>query len=202
LERFADHQLCLVDEASGYVVAAANCAPVRCDDIGNLPEEGWDWAVETAAGQSGEDANVLVALAVSVPVMHRAKGHARVMIRALQDQAVRRGYEALIVAVRPSAKAAHPHVAIEDYMTWKDSRGRIFDPWLRSHSACGGRMVKACKRSMVVEEPLAFWETWLNQSFERSGDYTVPGALAPVRIDLEARIGRYEEPNGWMAYER
>jgi hypothetical protein len=201
LEDFADFQLCLVDDAQAYVVAAANCAPIRCADIEDLPEEGWDWAVETAAMQCGVGANVLAALAVSVPLMHRSKGYARVMIRALQDQAIRRGFDAVVVAVRPSAKAGHVNVPIEDYMTWRDSKGRVFDPWLRSHVACGGRMVRPCARSMVVEEPLAFWETWLNQRFERSGDYVAPGALAPVQIDIERRIGRYEEPNVWMAYE-
>ena len=53
---------------------------------------------------------------------------------------------------------------------------------------------------MVVEEHIAFWETWAGRSFETSGRYLVEGALVPISIDLDRQIGRYEEPNVWVAY--
>jgi hypothetical protein len=37
--------------------------------------------------------------------------------------------------------------------------------------------------------------------FPETGDYVVPGALVPVRIDREADEGRYGEPNLWMRHE-
>jgi hypothetical protein len=58
----------------------------------------------------------------------------------------------------------------------------------------------ACTRSMVVEETVAFWEAWAKQTFPKSGEYEIKGGLAPLKIDLERRIGRYEEPNVWIAY--
>ena len=199
-ERYPDYQLLLVDDASGYPVAAANCVPIFCDDPDLLPSEGWDWVVETAARDNGGPKNTAVGLAVSVPAIHRSKGYARVMINALLDLARRKGLTRLVVPVRPTAKAQYPEVPIEDYITWTDERGRMFDPWLRNHVSAGARVVAPCKRSMVVEEPIAFWETWTQRHFDASGPYTLKGALAPVKMDLEARVGRYEEPNVWVAY--
>lgn len=200
LDYFRDYQLCLVNEADGYPVAVANCVPIKCDDPNKLPQEGWDWAVHHAAMRRGEGANTLCALAVSVPPINRKKGYARVLIRALNNLAQAKGLKGPVVAVRPSAKKQHPFVSIEDYLGWTDDQGRPFDPWIRSHVACGARIVQPCRRSMVVEEPLAFWETWANRKFEQSGAYEVAGAIAPVEIDLSRGVGRYEEPNVWVAY--
>jgi hypothetical protein len=40
----------------------------------------------------------------------------------------------------------------------------------------------------------------MKRRFESSGFYDVPGALAPLEIDLGRQRGRYEEPNVWVAY--
>jgi GNAT superfamily N-acetyltransferase len=202
LDEFPDLQLCLVDVESDLPVALANCVPVSSDgNFDALPAEGWDWLVETGATRRGEPANVLGALAVSVPPVHRGKGYARRMIRAVHDECERRRLDAVIVAVRPTAKCDYPHVPIEEYIGWTDIHGRVFDPWLRSHVSQGARVIGPCKRSMVVEEHIAFWETWAGRSFETSGEYLLGGALVPISIDLERQIGRYEEPNVWVAYD-
>jgi GNAT superfamily N-acetyltransferase len=201
LETYADFQLCLVDEDLGYPVAVANCVPLSCRGIEGLPPEGWDWVVEKAATRGfDEEADTLGALAISVPAVYREKGYARVMIRELLALAQRRGLSGLVAPVRPSRKARHPRVAIEDYITWTDGEGRSYDPWLRSHLTAGGRLVGPCVRSMVVEEPLGFWENWMRQRFDRSGSYDMAGGLVPLQIDLERRRGRYAEPNVWVAY--
>jgi|LNFM01.1.fsa_nt_gb GNAT superfamily N-acetyltransferase len=201
LETYADYQLCLVDEERGYPVAVANCVPLSCRGVEGLPPEGWDWVVETAATRGAdEEADTLGALAISVPAIYREKGYARLMIRELLALAERKGLKGLVAPVRPSLKARHPFVAIEDYVTWTDDRGRPYDPWIRSHLASGGRLVGPCVRSMVVEEPVGFWENWTEQRFERSGSYEVAGGLVPLEIDLERQRGRYAEPNVWVAY--
>ncbi len=199
LDEYPDYQLCLYDEETGYVAAAANCVPLLCEPNA-LPPEGWDWVVESASGKAGQPANMLGALAISVPKVHRSKGYAKLMINALLDLARAKGLNGLVAPVRPSAKAQHPDVSIDDYITWTDERGRVFDPWLRSHLSAGARLIGPCKRSMVVEEPVAFWETWTNRQFEQSGEYKLDGALVPVSIDLDRQRGRYEEPNVWVAY--
>lgn len=199
LDEHADCQLCLVDEATGYPVAVGNCVPLACD-FNSLPPEGWDWIVETAADGARKPRNALGALAISVPGIHRSKGLARRMIEEFQALAARKGLDGVIAPVRPSSKHLHPHTPIHDYVGWKDESGRLFDPWLRSHASAGGKLIKLAPRSMVVEEPVAFWEMWSGRTFEESGDYALPGALIPVSIDLERGAGSYVEPNVWFAY--
>ena len=201
LETYADYQLCLVDEVRGYPVAVANCVPLSCRGIAGLPPEGWDWVVEHASARGPDETpDTLGALAISVPAIYREKGYARLMIRELIALAGRKGLQGLVAPVRPSMKAHHPRVSIDDYITWTDGRGRPYDPWIRSHLASGGRLIGPCARSMVVEEPVGFWENWTKQRFDRSGTYEVPGALVPLEIDLERQRGRYEEPNVWISY--
>lgn len=200
LDAYPEYQLCLVDEDTGYPVAVANSVPFGCFGPASLPPEGWDWLVETAAHSKDKRANMLGALAVSVSAVHRSKGYARRMIRALRDLAEAKKLNGVVVPVRPTGKAFHPWVPIADYTAWTDDGGRPYDPWIRSHLAAGGRLVGLCERSMVVEEPVAFWENWSRQRFERSGAYALEGAIAPVDIDVDRKIGTYQEPNVWMAY--
>lgn len=200
LNAYPEYQLCLVDKETDYPVAVASSVPFACSSPEDLPPEGWDWVVESAARSKGKSANMLGALAISVPSVHRFKGYARLMIRALVDLAEKKGLRGLVAPVRPSAKVHHPWVPIGDYISWTDQNGRVYDPWLRSHLASGGRLIGPCERSMVVQEPIAFWENWSRQCFEKSGDYALDGAIAPVKIDIERQTGRYEEPNIWVSY--
>lgn len=199
LDAYADCQLCLVDEATGYPIAVGNCVPLACD-FNNLPPEGWDWIVETAASESGKRRNALGALAISVPPIHRGKGVARQLIRGFRELAEKKGLDGVIAPVRPSEKWRHPYIAIEDYVGWTDEKGRTYDPWLRSHLSAGGKIVGPAARSMVVEEPIGFWEMWAGRDFPESGEYAMDGALAPVTIDRARGVGRYVEPNVWFAY--
>jgi hypothetical protein len=143
---------------------------------------------------------MLGGLGISVPRVHRSKGLARVVIKAMRDLAEQCGFDGVVIPVRPTAKASHPQVPMHEYIAWTDDNGRAYDPWLRSHLAAGGRIVGEAPRSMVVDEPVAFWETWAGRTFEKSGCYTIEGALAPVEIDLERGVGRYNEPNVWFSY--
>jgi GNAT superfamily N-acetyltransferase len=200
LDEHADCQLCLVDEATGYPVAVGNCVPISCD-FNDLPPEGWDWIVEDAANGGGKRRNAIGALAISVPGIHRSKGLARRLIEEFRNLALAKGMDGVVAPVRPSSKHLHPFIPIDDYLSWKDDAGRLFDPWLRSHASAGGRMIKPAERSMVVDEPVAFWEMWSGRAFEHSGDFKIDGALTPVSIDLEQDRGRYVEPNVWFAYQ-
>jgi GNAT superfamily N-acetyltransferase len=199
LDEHADCQLCLVDQVTGYPVAVGNCVPITCD-MQNLPAEGWDWIVENAADHSKEPRNAIGALAISVPGIHRGKGVARQLIQGFRQLAIDRGYDGVVAPVRPSAKHRHPQIAMKDYIAWTDDYGRAYDPWLRSHLSAGGRIVGPAARSMVVEEPIPFWETWAGRAFPESGEYELEGALAPVSIQRERNLGSYVEPNVWFAY--
>jgi len=199
LDAYPEYQLCLVDEDAGYPVAVANSVPFACSG-GDLPPEGWDWVVDTAARSKGVPANMLGALAISVPAVHRSKGYAKRMIRALIELAETKGFRGLVAPVRPSAKVSHPWVPISEYLSWTDPAGRVYDPWLRSHLSSGGKLIGPCERSMVVHEPLGFWENWSKKRFQQTGPYALKGAIAPVKIDVDRQTGTYEEPNVWVAY--
>lgn len=199
LERFAEYQVCLVDEETGYPVAIGCCVPFYCRDPAKLPAEGWDWIVESA-GRMDVTPNMLGGLGISVPRVHRSKGLARLVIKAMRDLAQECGFEGVVIPVRPTLKARHPDVPMHEYIAWTDNNGRPYDPWLRSHLAAGGQIVGEATRSMVVEEPIAFWETWAGRTFEGSGDYALDGALVPVNIELDRGVGRYVEPNVWFSY--
>ncbi len=200
LELHADFQLCLVNSETGYVVAAANSVPLYLEDGDDLDPNGWDWVVERAWQTRNETPNMLAGLAVSVPDIHKSQGFARIMIGAMKALAMSRGLAGPIIPVRPSLKNRHPEVPIADYVTWIDPQGRTYDPWLRSHVSMGGNIVGLCENSMVVSEPIGFWETWMNRRYDASGDFEVAGGLVPVRIDTKSGIGTYAEPNVWFRY--
>ena len=103
LDDYADCQLCLVDEVTGYPVAVGNCVPISCD-MNDLPPEGWDWIVENAADKARFPRNALGALAISVPGIHRGKGVARRLIDGFRDLAAQKGFDGVVAPVRPSAK--------------------------------------------------------------------------------------------------
>jgi hypothetical protein len=200
LEFHAGFQLCLVNVETGYVVAAANCVPLYLDEIETLESNGWDWVVERAYETRYHCHNVLAGLAVSVPRIHMSQGFARIMIGAMKAMAEFRGLIGPIIPVRPSLKNRHPDVPIKDYLNWVDALGRPYDPWLRTHISMGGTVVGPCEQSMVVEEPIGFWEAWTDRRYDQSGAFAFAGGLVPVEIDMAKGIGRYSEPNVWFRY--
>jgi hypothetical protein len=200
LQHYSDYQLVLVDERNKYVVAAGNCVPLYAEDPMNLPAEGWDWAVRTAAETIDQTPNMLVGLAISVPRIHRGKGYARQIIKAMGAMAAQRGLAGPFIPVRPSAKHLYQDVSIWDYVNWRNDAGAPFDPWLRSHVLMGASIMRPCERSMSVEEPLGFWESMTGLSFDQSGPVLLDGGLVPLDVDLETGMGRYIEPNIWVTY--
>jgi len=200
LERFPEYHLCMVDVETRELIATGMCVPLRVAPGSTLPREGWDWLVNTAESQDSKDANTIGALSISVPKKHRDKGLARDMIDTMRSLAAMKGFARVIAPVRPSAKCEHPFVPMEQYVDWVDDRGRIFDPWLRSHVAVGGDVVGVCDRSMVVEQPIDFWKPWVGSHLAQSGNVPVKGALVPVEVDVATGMGRYVEPNVWVSH--
>lgn len=200
LERFPEYRLCMIELETGEMIATGMCVPLQISDDMPLPQEGWDWIVDTAHAQDGKCSNVLGALSISVPDQHRHRGFARDMINAMRALANMKQLSGVIAPVRPSQKYNHPLVPMDQYVGWVDERGRIFDPWLRSHVAAGGKIAGVCERSMVVEQPLDFWASWANNSANHDGTLTVDGALAPIAIDAATGMGRYVEANVWVRH--
>ena len=46
-------------------------------------------------------------------------------------------------------------------------------------------------------ETVEDWWQWTGMRFPSSGEFAVPGALVPVRVDHARGVGEYVEPNVW-----
>lgn len=200
LERFADYRVCVVEDGTDDLVATGMCVPLHVSPGTDLPHEGWDWIVECAVEQNGAAPNTIGGLTISVDPRHRQGGFARDLINTMRALAAIKRCDSVIIPVRPSAKAAHPYVSMQDYAGWLDERGRIYDPWLRSHVAVGGTIDGVCQRSMVVEQPIEFWKAWTGGPLDQDGLVAFDGAIAPLEVDIAAGVGRYVEPNVWVTH--
>jgi hypothetical protein len=99
-------------------------------------------------------------------------------------------------------KDRYPLAPMERYVRWTREDGGPVDPWMRAHWRLGAETLRVIPRAIVIAGTVAEWEDWTAMRFPDSGDYVVPGALQPVRIDRERDEGRYEDPNVWMRHDR
>ncbi|MEZ0170870.1 GNAT family N-acetyltransferase [Microvirga sp. TS319] len=204
----APFQALAVETGSGTqtVVAFANAVPFALDRDGDpatmLPDDGWDGVLRDGVELMlrGEQANALSALAITVHPAQRGSGLAERLIGAMKQAALTAGLSTLVAPIRPTRKALYPLQSFDEYCAWTRADGLPFDPWIRTHSRLGARIVKVALRSMTVSGTVASWEAWTGLRFPATGCYAVPDALAPVRIDRAANTGTYVEPNLWMKH--
>jgi hypothetical protein len=71
---------------------------------------------------------------------------------------------------------------------------------MRVHERLGADVLRPEPESMRISGTVAEWEEWVGMPFPESGDYVFPQGLATVRIDREADLGSYWEPNVWMRH--
>jgi hypothetical protein len=193
-DEFPDLQLYLLDEDDRYL-AESNAVPIPFGP-GELPDDGWDAAMEQAF--AGRPAVAVSAIAITIGVEQRGKGLSKVMLEGMRKAVAARSLADLVAPVRPSLKHRYPLVAAERYVEWRRADGTLLDPWLRVHEQAGARLVRVAPRSMRIPGTIAEWEEWAGMVFPDSGAYVVPGALVPVEIDRERDQGVYVEPNVWM----
>lgn len=199
---FVEYQFALLNQ-DGVIAAFANSAPLHwTDPVEGLPDDGWDWAMIRSAAdhKEGRMPTVLCGLQIAVTPAHQGGGVSRIMLNHMVDLARAHGLRHVVIPVRPSIKSRYPLTPIERYIAWQRDDGLPFDPWLRVHVRAGGRIVKPCTQAMRIPGTVAEWEAWTGMRFPESGDYIVPGALSPVRIDVEQDAGLYIEPNVWVAH--
>ncbi len=198
-EVFDDDQLYLLNEA-GQPVAVAQTIPCLWEGtMENLPV-GWSDSLARGVGdyEAKRTPNTLVALEIAIQPEYRRQGLSYRVVKDVKGQAERKGYQAVIVAVRPSLKSRYPLTPMERYVRWQRADGAPFDPWLRVHWRSGGEILKVADPSMLIEAPVADWEAWTGMAFPESGPYVVADTLVPISIDREMGIGRYVEPNVWV----
>jgi hypothetical protein len=191
-----DFQFTLVD--GDAILARVRSIPVRWDGtVEDLPA-GIDGAILRGLDEGG--ANVLCALLIAVPRSAQSRGLSRLALEGMVGVARDHGLGAVIAPVRPNWKERYPLVPIERYAAWRRDDGLLFDPWLRVHERLGADVLRPEPESMRISGTVAEWEEWLGMPFPESGDYVFPQGLATVRIDREADLGSYWEPNVWMRH--
>ncbi len=196
---FKQFQLYLLDESEQPIAVCQSIPLIWDGSMDGLPI-GWnDILVRAAADyEAGREPNTLSAIEIAIQPEYHGQGVSYRMLNAIRDHAKEHGFQAVIVAVRPSHKSRYPITPMARYVRWQRPDGTPFDPWLRVHWRVGGEILKVAHPSMVIEGSIADWETWTGLQFPESGEYVVPGALVPIEIEREMDIGRYIEPNIWV----
>jgi hypothetical protein len=198
-DEFPDLQFVLYDDERDEVLAEGHTIPCAWDGTPAGLGPGIDHALE-AGFEAGPAASGLCALAAEILPAHRDRGLSEVILRAMAALAADRGLEHLVAPVRPSWKDRYPLAPVDRYARWTTPDGRPFDPWIRVHLRIGGRIVAPCPRSMHITGTVAEWEAWTGLAYPETGDYVFPRGLAPLRVDREADLGDYWEPNVWIAH--
>jgi GNAT superfamily N-acetyltransferase len=190
--------------AEGKVVARAFSVPFAFDIDGRaeLPDGGWDQVIRWAHDDqmTGRIPNALSALEISLLPEWRGGGHSLAFLDAMKACAKAQGFAELFAPVRPNRKHLHPFMSMRDYIDTVRADGLPTDPWLRTHLRAGARVVKIAPYSMTIVGSIAEWSRWTGMSFDRSGEVSIAGALAPVMVSLERDCAVYVEPNVWVRY--
>ncbi|MEU1853620.1 N-acetyltransferase [Streptomyces sp. NPDC019990] len=192
------------EDEQGEVVANAFSVPfaLHTEGRGRLPANGWDTVLVWAFSDLRRGVRPDTVSAVSVSVVPRAQGRglSALMLSAMRDNARARGFREVVAPVRPNAKHLEPWTPIEEYAQRVRPDGLPQDPWLRVHARSGAGIDSVAPASMTVAASLDDWRRWTGLPFDTSGDIEVPGALVPVRCEVERGYAVYVEPNVWMRH--
>jgi hypothetical protein len=200
-EYFGHLDLLLVD-ADDRVLAGGWGVPIRWDGRTSTLPGGYTPANVLAVEQheAGETPDTLVVQAAQVHNDLRGRGLAEAMLTGLIDTAAGHGLTRVVAPVRPTLKPRYPLTPMARFLAWTRADGLPLDPWLRTHVRMGAEILGVAERSMVLTGTVAEWESWTGLAFPDSGDYVVPDAFAPVRIDRAADRGELVEPNVWVRH--
>jgi GNAT superfamily N-acetyltransferase len=202
-EGFGDWQFVVADAGDGQVMAEGHTIPVTWDGTDEDLGPGIDATITAGFSlrSDGGRPTALAALAAEVVPRYRGRGLSGVLLRAMSRLARDAGLTHLIAPVRPTLKERYPTIPIDRYARWARDDGSPFDPWVRVHRRLGARMGPVLPRSMHITGSVAEWETWTRMPVPESGEYVFPAGLTTVRIDREADLGEYWEPNIWLIHE-
>jgi GNAT superfamily N-acetyltransferase len=203
LEVWGDYALVAVDGdrvlARGFSVPFAFGTAVGRPD---LPDDGWDRVILWAEHDrfEGRQPTTVAGLEISLVAAARGTGLASQMVRAMGDNAAERGFDELVIPVRPSRKHLEPLTSMAEYAARTRDDGLPFDPWLRLHVRAGGAIVGVCSTAMTIAAALSEWRDWTGLPFDSDGEVLVEGALVPVHASLVHDHAVYVEPNVWVRH--
>lgn len=202
-DRWPQNQVALLDEA-GAVVAAVHCCPLAWDgDENDLPEDGWDWELQSAAEDlaAGRTPRTLGAVSITVHPALRGRHLSSDLLHLMKSLGKRDGLKRLIAPVRPNQKALYPFESMDSYLQRTTPEGLSVDAWIRTHQRIGGRVIRPCSHSMQLCGTVDEWRRWTREPLDSSGLHAIPGGLVLVEVDLAANHVTYTEPNVWIVHE-
>lgn len=200
-ELFADLELVLLDH-DDVPVAAGWAVPIAwTGEPVDLPGGYTDSLARAVEGhRRGQVPDTLVVMAAQVHPDRRGQGLAGELLTALGQLAEQRGWMRVIAPVRPTLKARYPLTPIERFAAWMRADGSPLDPWVRTHWQLGAQIIATAPTSQTMTGTIAEWESWTGMAFPDSGDYVIPDGLSTLRIDRDAGLGTYVEPNIWLQH--
>ncbi len=188
----------LIALRENQLVARIHAVPIQWSRPEDLSERGWDWALGTAVNHPLTSREAVSLIEIRIAGSCRGQGLSGRLLAAVWARFAAMGVRHLVGPVRPNGKAAEPRTPPPDYLGRVRADGLPADAWLRVHVRLGGRIVKVAPLSMVVPGTLEQWRAWTGLPFDRDGLVDVPGALAPVMVDLRHEHAVYIEPNVWV----
>jgi len=198
---FGSLSLVLLDDEDAIIAGGWGVPIPWSGQIDDLPG-GWDGALELAveAHDQRVQPNTLCAMATEVIASKRSTGLGGQVLSALRSTGAARGLSRMIAPARPTLKHRYPLTPIDRYAAWTRDDGEPFDPWLRTHTRLGARVLATATQAMRIVASVAEWEEMSGLTFPDSGNYIVPDALCPIQIDRDRDQGVYIEPAIWMDY--
>jgi GNAT superfamily N-acetyltransferase len=200
-DSFPEYQAVLLDADNDRIAAIGHSLPFRwAGNFADLPENGWDWVIAEGVKnqKNGVKPNIQAAIMVAIAPDYQRHGLSANLLNALSSIGKSKGFENLVVPVRPNLKSQYPLISMDDYINWTDEEGLPFDAWLRVHLREGGVIVKVCHAAKTIRGNHVEWEEWTGLKFPQSGYYIIAGALNPMEISIEMDEGVYTEPNVWI----
>jgi len=185
-------------DLNGELAAFANAALVTAAPEGDLPADGWTYAIRSAG--SSDEKNCLCLLSATVSPTARGLGLAHILVERAKEAARELGFQMMIAPVRPTLKHQFPFATMKDYVVRKKESGELFDPWLNLHQRAGGELANICPESVKIRASIAKWKEWTGLPISQSGERLLPQGLVPLKVDLHRNLGVYCEPNVWFRY--
>ncbi len=200
-EEFSDYQILLTSEDK--VIAIVNSGAFNFDgDNAELDEGGIYWGLKKIASDfyKNKKPNAFMALQITINPDYKGKRLSYICVKELIRLGKEKGYTRLFIPIRPSAKFKYPLMDSEKYFSWTNEEGLPFDPWIRVHVKLGATIVKKCN-GIFISGTISEWEDWTGLKFPYSGEYIVPGALQPIKVDIEKGTVEYSQENLWLVHD-
>ena len=201
LETMPDLQLFFLDETTDELLAVVSQVAFTWDGTAAaLP--GYNDLLRNSLEEvkRGTHPNALCGIMAIIPEEHQGKGISQHIFTAVFGLIESRGFEHYLIPVRPTLKHLYPNFSTAEYLDWKTSHDKPFDPWIRSNMALSPTFLAIAHDSINVTASIAQWEEWCEMQFPVSGSFVIPGGHKLLQVNREGGTAYYGEDHVWYSY--